>query len=75
MARSQDALTKTSRLVQSCVPRQHVLFRLLLTNAFGLATKMGDLQHIAKQEVLDVIVVTETKFTLEKVSQLDAKVP
>ena len=36
---------------------------------------MGDSQHIALQEFPDGIVVTETKFTPEEVSQLDAKVP
>ena len=32
---------------------------------FGFATKMGELQPGTKQEVPDIIVLTETKFTPE----------
>ena len=42
--------------------------RLLLTNAFGLKSKLGELAHVAKCSSPDVIAVTETKFSTAKVT-------
>ena len=46
--------------------------RVLLTNAFGLLTKLGELQHCVTKDNPDVVIVTETKFTLQKVPTLMA---
>ena len=50
-------------------------FRLLCTNAFGLSSKLGDFQHALLQHNPDVAVVTETKFTTEKVQVSDTIFP
>ena len=49
--------------------------RILCTNAFGLATKLPDLQHALLQHQPDVAIVTETKFTAEKVLPTDISFP
>lgn len=40
-------------------------FRVLLTNAFGLSNKSGELQHRLKAHDIDVAIITETKFSAE----------
>ena len=54
---------------------QVCLLSIVLTNAFGLYTKMGGLQNLAAEVLPDLIVVTETKFTEEKVTQAEASLP
>ena len=49
--------------------------RMLVTNAFGLQSKLGELQRIAKTQSPDIIIVTETKFTADKINQLEASLP
>ena len=49
--------------------------RILCTNAFGLASKLPDLQHALLQHQPDVAIVTETKFTAEKVLPSDISFP
>ena len=49
--------------------------RLLLTNAFGLKSKLSELQHKAKTRCADIIIVTETKFSPEKISDSEASLP
>ena len=49
--------------------------RILCTNAFGLASKLSDLQHALLQHQPDVAIVTETKFTAEKVLPSDVSFP
>jgi len=48
--------------------------RLLLTNAFGLQNKMGELQHVLAQYDVDIAVVTETKFS-ENCTLADSSIP
>ena len=47
---------------------------LLETNAFSLCNKIGDLQHalITHFDNVDIAVVTETKMTIDKVTQAEA---
>ena len=40
--------------------------KLLLTNAFGLMSKLGEFQHVVTTHLPDIAIVTETKFTAEK---------
>ena len=49
--------------------------RLLLTNAFGLKSKLSELQHTAKTKCADITIVTETKFSPEKISDSEASFP
>ena len=49
--------------------------RLLLTNAFGLKSKLIELQHTAKTRCADIIIVTETKFSPEKISDSEVSLP
>ena len=44
------------------------VLKLLLTNAFGLSSKLGEFQHVLALQGVDVATVTETKFTSEKIT-------
>ena len=48
--------------------------RLFLSNANDAFSKMGDITYAAKTLDPDIIVITETKFTAEKVSQSEAHI-
>ena len=48
---------------------------LLVTNAFGLVSKLGEFQHTLMTHLPDIAVVTETKFTPEKCSAADSTFP
>ena len=37
--------------------------RWLVTNAFGLTNKLGELQHALLNDNVDIAVITETKFS------------
>ena len=50
-------------------------FRLLVTNAFSLCSKIGNLQHALITHNVDIAVVTETKMTIDKVTQAEATIP
>ena len=41
--------------------------RLLVTNAFGLLSKLGEFQNNLSSTKPDIAIVTETKFTPDKV--------
>ena len=43
--------------------------KILLTNAFGIMSKLGDFQHSLHQYKPDIAIITETKVTPEKASQ------
>jgi len=60
--------------IKSCQAMKSDL-RVLLTNAFGLKSKMGELQHVASEEKADIVIVTETKFTSEKVTDGEVALP
>lgn len=62
-ARFRNAKAETIRSDQFRKPRRHSRLKILLTNAFGLTSKFGDLVHVSNEEKPDVIVVTETKFS------------
>ena len=49
--------------------------KILLTNAFGIMSKLGDFQHYLHQHKPDIAIVTETKVTPEKASQTDLTFP
>ena len=49
--------------------------RILLSNAFGLQSKLGELSKVAKTLSPDVVIITETKFTADKVSQAEGSLP
>ena len=49
--------------------------KVLVTNAFGLLSKFGAFQHQLKLVSGDVALVTETKFTAEKVSVPESSIP
>ena len=49
--------------------------KLLLTNAFGLMCKLGELQNVVTTHLLDIAIVTETKFTAEECTIVDAMLP
>ena len=49
--------------------------RLLLTNAFGLKSKMSELRHVVKASSPDVVIITETKFSSSKVSNAEVSLP
>jgi len=49
--------------------------KLFSTNAFGLASKLGVFRHALAQLEPDVAIITETKFTSEKVSVADTISP
>ena len=49
--------------------------RLYLTNAFGIASKFGDFRHALALHSPDIAIVTETKLTVEKMSQADTATP
>ena len=49
--------------------------RLLVTNAFSLCNKIGDLQHALITHNVDIAVATETKMTIDKVTQAEATIP
>ena len=42
--------------------------KLLLTNAGGLSSKLGELRHNLFNLNIDIAIVTETKFTTDKCS-------
>ena len=48
--------------------------RVLVTNAFGLTSKFGEFCHVLKNNQPDVAIVTETKFTREKMPVATATV-
>lgn len=54
---------------------KHQKLRLLLTNAFGLKSKIGELAHLVKSTSPDVVIVTETKFSPSKISDAEASLP
>ena len=49
--------------------------KILLTNAFGIMSKLGDFQHSLHQHKPDIAIVTETKVKPEKASQTDLTFP
>ena len=49
--------------------------RVLVTNAFSLYSKIGDLLHALITHNVDIAVVTETKMTVDKVTQAEATIP
>ena len=49
--------------------------RLLLTNAFGLQSKFGEFRRKVAQEHVDLAIVTETKFSPDKVTEAEADIP
>ena len=49
--------------------------RLLLTNAFGLRNKLGELQHVLNTKNADVAIITETKFSPEAISVSESTIP
>ena len=49
--------------------------RLLLTNVFCLKSKLSELQHTAKTRCADIIIVSETRFSPEKISDSEASLP
>ncbi|XP_065193026.1 uncharacterized protein LOC135824224 [Sycon ciliatum] len=48
---------------------------IFLTNAFGLQSKFGELQHALRQQTVDIAIVTETKLTAEKMSPAETLIP
>ena len=48
---------------------------LLRTNAFGLMCKLGEFQHVVTTHLPDIVDVTETTFTVEKCTNVDATLP
>ena len=48
---------------------------IFLTNAFGLQSKFGELQHALRQQTVDIAIVTETKLTAEKMSPAETIIP
>ena len=48
---------------------------ILLTNAFGLKSKLGELRHLATTTTPDEIIVTETKFSPNKSTDDEASLP
>ena len=49
--------------------------KLILTNASGLVSKLGEFQHVVTTHLPDIAIVTETKFTAEKCTIVDAMLP
>ena len=49
--------------------------RVLVTNAFGLLSKLGEFQHVLHSLKPDVAIVTETKFTPDKCSSAQSCIP
>jgi len=49
--------------------------RLLLTNAFGLLSKVGEFQHSLMLHSPDIAIVTETKLTTEKATSAELTFP
>ena len=47
----------------------------MVLNACGLASKLGEFQHRVCKLNADVVIVTETKFTLEKITMAEASLP
>jgi len=64
----------TNSIMSATNKHPHKL-RVLLTNAFGLCSKLGDFQHSLRMHCPDVAIVTETKFTPDKASQIDLTFP
>ena len=60
--------------VAATMSRPHPL-RLLVTNAFSLCNKIGDPQHALITHNVNIAVVTETKMTIDKVTQAGATIP
>ena len=56
-------------------PTQGPLFKLLLTNEFGLLSKFGEFQHTVMSTCPDIAIVTETKLTSEKCTAMDVTLP
>ena len=54
---------------------QGTKLRVLLTNAFGLQSKLGEFQHTLRRSQADIAIVTETKFTPEKVTEAEGTIP
>ncbi|XP_065182533.1 uncharacterized protein LOC135813361 [Sycon ciliatum] len=49
--------------------------KLLVTNAFGIRSKFGEFQHTLLASDADIAVVTETKLTLDKMTQAEVTLP
>ena len=49
--------------------------RILVTNVFGLTSKFGKFQHLIHTYRPDVAIVTETKFTIDKMSLAESSIP
>ena len=54
---------------------QGTKIRVLLTNAFGLQSKLGEFQHTLCRSQADFAIVTETKFTPEKATEAERPNP
>lgn len=64
-----------SHMTAGPIPVKTESLRVLLTNAFGLKSKLGEFHHILKKYNVDIAIVTETKFTADKVSAEDVLIP
>ena len=49
--------------------------QLLATNAFGLSSKLGELQHCMRAHSVDIAIISETKFTPAKVTTTETSMP
>ena len=49
--------------------------RILVTNVFGLTSKFGEFQHLIHIHRPDVAIVTETKFTIDKMNLAESSIP
>ena len=50
-------------------------FRILLTNTFGLLSKLGDFHHAVHVHQPDIAIVTESKLTPEKATDSELSLP
>ena len=48
---------------------------IFLTNAFGLQSKFGELQHALRKQTVEIAIVTEAKLTAEKMSPAETIIP
>ena len=65
-ARSCDVDVETSRSMESREPRRRSSLNILLTNAFGLASKLGDFQHMlfnGSPDVRDCVMTTDIDYS------------
>ena len=63
-----DALSESS-------DTQAQSFRILLTNTFGLLSKLGDFHHAVHIHQPDIAIVTESKLTPEKATDSELSLP